>query len=276
MHYNLEFGGGLGDVLDQMYANGAYHTLRDLGEDDTATVYLITHNPFAAELFLNHPNRDRIKVEVLPYWHPDQDRAERTIRNMPPMGMNQYLPVKYGGVEFFPGPASVDLLRQVVPFDYLVLAAGAGMQERVLPDPVLHLILGTITALTNMPIYAIGRTYTREGRYEPVTDGYPTVVNWVDRLDVPGTCQLVQNAAGLITALDGAAWLARGCARTAGVSGVSLESSRAEQPRRSVAPRHPVEHDRTRHLRPSPYAGHPALPRHRRPCLTTTTAMTKG
>jgi hypothetical protein len=200
MHYNLEFGGGLGDVLDQMYANGAYHTLRDLGEDDTATVYLITHNPFAAELFLNHPNRDRIKVEVLPYWHPDQDRAERTIRNMPPMGMNQYLPVKYGGVEFFPGPASVDLLRQVVPFDYLVLAAGAGMQERVLPDPVLHLILGTITALTNMPIYAIGRTYTREGRYEPVTDGYPTVVNWVDRLDVPGTCQLVQNAAGLITA----------------------------------------------------------------------------
>lgn len=200
MHYNLEFGGGLGDVLDQLYAGGTYNVLRDLGPDDTATVYLITHNPFASELFAHHPHRDRITLEVFPYWTPDQDRTERTIRNMPPMGMNQFLPVKYGMIEFHPGPESTALLNQVSPHEYLVLAAGAGMQERVLPDAVLHDIVSTVTALTNMPIYAIGRSYERDGRHEPVVEGYPTVVNWVDRLDVPGTCQLVQNAAGLITA----------------------------------------------------------------------------
>lgn len=200
MHYNLEFGGGLGDILDQMYAGGAYNVLHDLGPDDTATVYLVTHNPFAAELFAHHPHRDRITVEALPYWPPSEDRAERTKRNMPPMGMNQYLPLRYGTVQFYPSPESSALLGQVTPYDYLVLAAGAGMQERVLPDDVLHEILTTITALTNMPIYAIGRSYERDGRHEPVADGYPTVVNWIDRLDVPGTCQLVQHAAGLITA----------------------------------------------------------------------------
>jgi hypothetical protein len=200
MHYNLEFGGGLGDVLDQMYANGAYNVLRDLGHEDTATVYLITHNPFAAELFAHHPHRDRITVEVLPYWTPDQDRAERTRRNMPPMGMNQHLPHKYGSIDFFAEPESAALVSQVEPLQYLVLAAGAGMSDRVLPNSVLKLILDTVTAKTSLPIYAIGRTFERAGRYEPLVEGYASVVNWVDRLDVPGTCQLVRTAAGLITA----------------------------------------------------------------------------
>src|SRR5437773_1411884 len=70
MHYYIEYGGGLGDVLVQMHAGGSYHLLDHLSPGDRATVVLITHNPHARELFDYHPRADQFEVRDLGYTSP--------------------------------------------------------------------------------------------------------------------------------------------------------------------------------------------------------------
>jgi len=65
MHHHFEFGGGLGDIFSQIYFYTGYRQLTWLAEDDTATVVLITHNPFARELFAWLPTAQRIEVRCL-------------------------------------------------------------------------------------------------------------------------------------------------------------------------------------------------------------------
>lgn len=195
----MEFGGGLGDILDQLYRDGTYNVLQRLSEHERADIYLVTHNPFAHELFAHHPKRAYMTVHSCGYWPPERDAYERDVRNMPAHGMNKYLPVVPGRIEFFPSPASVAVLQDVEP-EYLVVAAGAGMAHRVLPDWLVDVVVRQLTAVTGMPIYFIGRTYDRDGRHEPTPPKDPQVVNLIDRLDIPGTCELVRNAKALVTA----------------------------------------------------------------------------
>lgn len=198
-HYVLEFGGGLGDMLYQCYQEGAYNVLRDLEPDDTADVNLVVHNPAAPELFEWHPKRSQMRVQYHGYWSPANDEYERRIRNLPPPGSNYALPSKDRQLTFYPSPADLLLLQSLAPKGYIVFAASAGTPDRIMPDVLQLRIIHRLLERTELPIVFVGRTYERDGRWEPVPIDHPRLHNLVDKLSLPGTCHLVQQAAGLVT-----------------------------------------------------------------------------
>lgn len=200
MHYYIEYGGGLGDVLHQMYQNFSYNVLDHLGRFDTAEISLITHNPHVVELFKWHPNAGKITVTDYGYWSPAQDAEKRKQHNLPPHGANGQLPVFPGPIKFYPDPEEqhlVDMLKG--RRGYFVMSAAAGLQERSIPDEIIDKILFYFSGC-GMPMVAIGRNYERHGRKErefgPMSELF--IFNMIDRLSVPGTAAIVQNSLGVI------------------------------------------------------------------------------
>jgi ADP-heptose:LPS heptosyltransferase len=198
MHYVLEFGGGLGDVLYQLYERGAYNVLRDLQPGDTADVWIVSHNPHVGELFQWHPKREQLNVRQVGYWSPDQDRERRRTLGMPSPHSNSLLPAKDTLMEFHVCPdelAYVQRLESLAP--YVLVAAGAGLPDRNIPDSVVETILNNL----DCNVILVGRSYDRLGRYESLKGvSGPRIENAIDRLSVPATARLVQQASGLVTA----------------------------------------------------------------------------
>lgn len=195
----LEYGGGLGDMLYQMYERGSYNHLRDLAPGEHATVHLIVHNPSAPEVFQHHPKRHQMTVLHHGYWSPADDVQERAARGLPPAGSNWYLTPKESCVEYYPHPSDEPILEQLSE-PYLVIAPAAGTPDRTIPDKQRAFIYEYLLAHTSYLLLVTGRTYDRDARYEPAVPAHPRIVNAVDKLSVPGACRAVQQAQGLVTA----------------------------------------------------------------------------
>ncbi len=106
-HYYVEYAGGLGDIFQQMYAHGTYSALEHLANDEAATVTLITHNPFASELFANHPKKNQLEVNAPGYWLPEEDEVNRRRLRLPPFSSRAYAPgpaPRHGPVTYLSEP----------------------------------------------------------------------------------------------------------------------------------------------------------------------------
>ena len=221
--YYLEFGGGLGDVFNQMYSRGTYNVLRDLGPEEEARVCLVTHNPFVWELFDNHPKRKQMLIEDLGYWHTaEENKVNRATHAMPEPGANGLLPEKDKSIRFYPMPEDRKVFDEVYKAGsgpWVVLAATAGLSDRSIPESILLDVLPKLEAAGCL-VLVVGRDYDRHGRKEfvpyfnPGRKEFvpyfnPRMLNLVNRLSVPGTAWLVQVCAGLVTchsALNILAW----------------------------------------------------------------------
>lgn len=206
MHFALEYGGGLGDIFTQLYHRGSYNLLQQLQPGDTADVYLVTHNPYARELFTLHPKANQLTVHDLGYWPPADDAAMRRIHQMPPAGMNGRLPSMPPAITFYPTSHDAVALDTVVGTRYVVVAPSAGTADRFIPCELLaaHILPGLVAR--GLTPVLVGRTYDRAvhdpaiARQEFTHPDYPGVLNFVDRLSVPGTAALLQQATGVVTA----------------------------------------------------------------------------
>ena len=201
-HYTLEFGGGLGDIFDQLYYRGAYNILRDLESQDTANVLLVTHNPHAKELFEWHPKRMQFEVQALGYWLVEDDTRIRAERGLPPAGSNGFLPVRDSVIEYHPNPEDRKLLKKHVQGKRcIVLSPGAGTQDRTIPWELLReeIIPRLLEVADRFQLVAVGRNYDRHGRTEYDFSEVPGVLDLTDQLSVPGTAWLVARASGLLT-----------------------------------------------------------------------------
>jgi ADP-heptose:LPS heptosyltransferase len=208
MHYYTEFGGGLGDVFNQIYTRGTYPTLEHLAPNDRVDIVLICHNPSAEELFKWHPNRHQFNIHAPGYCHP-RDYAEfRQRHNLPTKNPN--LPITVADatdIHFFVSETEEAYLQYLPP--YVVLAPGAGERTRNIPDDILYQIQMQILANTDLFIMHVGRNYARGSHVEPKVLEHGRVINVVDKLSVPATARLVHNSMGLITchsALNLLAW----------------------------------------------------------------------
>ena len=199
-HYDIEFGGGLGDVFAQCYHNNSLNLFADMGPEDTATVFFVCSNPFAGELFTHHPRASQIKVHQLGYWSVEEDAHYRTKYSMPASGSVFRVPYMPGPVRFFPWPEDRVAIERLDPANTIVVAASAGLPDRNIPSELLERIVTQLLETTPYTIAYTGRTFDRHGRVEvqPHTDN-PRVVNLIDVLSVPGTAQLVQWCRGLVT-----------------------------------------------------------------------------
>jgi hypothetical protein len=208
MEVYLEYGGGLGDILYQIFHDDGYERLTELGTADRATVVLITHNPHAKELFEFHPQAGRIEVRVPGYWPPHQDREMRAAHGLrhPPSrgGPPRARPV------FHAPPADRELLSQLEGRPYVLFSASAGLPDRDIPAPLLRELVALVRAEGLLPVF-VGRNYERFGRRERRPVG-PAVVDLIDRLTVPGVAAALDGALGAVcchSAVNMLAWLLR-------------------------------------------------------------------
>src|SRR5436853_2636939 len=208
MDYYLEYGGGLGDVLYQMYQNGWYNVLSEMGPDAHATVALISHNPHVRELFDYHPKARQIEVKYLGYWLPEDDGVMRERHGLP--AAKPAMPASHQAMKFHPAPDDLPVLELLRGRRYVVFSVSAGLSERDLPGALVKALVSQAQARQWLPVF-VGRNYNRHGRceYRPANgDG----LNLIDKLTVPGVACVIQDAAGVIcchSAINILAWLLR-------------------------------------------------------------------
>jgi len=217
----LEYGGGLGDVLAQLFYKGSYNRLRDLGPEATAKVALVSHNPFVRELFEWHPKRAQIEVVECGYWHGvEAEVAGRHKFGLPAAGALYRLVDRDRpkDLEFYPSAEDLAVLEELLKSEtrnpkpegnpkseirspkIIVLALAAGLPDRNVPDDLAGGIVTRLVAAGYLPVL-VGRTYERHGRSEEHRRRCPQwgAVDLVDRLSVPGVCRLVQTSVGMVT-----------------------------------------------------------------------------
>lgn len=208
MHYYLEYGGGLGDLFYQMYEGNSYSLLDELKVDDRATVTLITHNPYARELFDFHPKARQFEVKDIGYWMPEQDREMRKRYGLPQRKPS--LPVSHRAVQFYAAPGDLPILKWLEGKAYLLFSVSAGLRERDFPEELVEALLNLAQANALLSVF-VGRNYARFDRQE-FRPQRGNTLDTIDRLTVPGVARVVQNALGVIcchSAINMLAWLLR-------------------------------------------------------------------
>jgi hypothetical protein len=230
--YYMEFGGGLGDVIHQMFT-GPYGLLDTLQTGQTAEVNLVCHNPGAREMFEWHPKRGQFTLRDHGYWDGADDEAKRKEFGMPPAGTqlrrgDNWDPIQFrpaGSVRFNPRPDEIEeantedgspllhaerrwksQLRQVTgpPKRFVLIAPGAGEADRDLPDVFVKEIIRLLGEAKFIPVL-VGKNYARHGRRER---HYPGCADLIDTLTAPATALLAQKAAGVVACHSALAVLA--------------------------------------------------------------------
>ena len=120
MRYYAEFGGGLGDVFQQIFTQGLYAGLMHLGAGDVAEVAIISHNPHVKELFEWHPNRAKMSVRDLGYWLGAQDAEMRRRNYLPPYSSTNPMVMRdmTTAPMFYPSLEDLSVLKEELGADY--------------------------------------------------------------------------------------------------------------------------------------------------------------
>jgi len=202
MRYYAEFGGGLGDVFQQIFTQGLYTGFSRLADSDTVEVAIISHNPHVSELLAWHPNRKQMEVREFRYWLAEQDSDMRRQHGLPPYrGTGEVYVLKDTECQptFYPSPGDVrGLAGGTDTGNAIIFSTCAGLPDRDIPAPIVTHLAGMAIEAGFIPVF-VGRTYERFERGERWRDSVPPgCVNLIDRLSVPGVARLVQSCVGVV------------------------------------------------------------------------------
>lgn len=200
---HLEYSGGLGDVLWELYRNDSFNSLNNLKPDERARVVLICTNPHAAELFTHHPKANQIDVTVFSDWL-DNDQNLRKLNNLPDQnGIDQlpYVRPESVLIKFTPSSEDITQFEMIGDEPFVLISATAGTPERNIPKEILKQIVSSLVEKNIKPIF-VGRNYYRlcdRKELESIEEFGCGTINMIDRLTVPGTCFLLNHSLGLVT-----------------------------------------------------------------------------
>ena len=208
----IEFGGGLGDIINQMFRTTNYRYFETITERTMAL--LICHNPYATEIFKYHPKKDLIEVRLEPWSHPRE--AETKIRK--PLCSEGYFRRKplmrqNVGIKIYSSLEDKKLLESIEG-KYAVIQPYAGTRERDVPAGIINTTSKYLADKYNLKSVIIGRSYIRERANHSeeigaIFDSNENVINMIDTLTVPGTIEAVSNCAlffGSHSSMNIAAW----------------------------------------------------------------------
>ena len=193
MNKYFEFGGGLGDVINQIYRYGKYQYLDTLNENKKARVALICHNPFAEELFKWHPKRPFFTLKQFPYWHVSENEKYRSLYELP--ASSDFLDKSNSEIILYESEEDKKTLSYFLNQKFIVISASAGEKNRNIPTDILNLISSKLKEL-GIVLVSVGRDYNRANREEIKVFNSENLIN---KLSVPGTLKLISLSNGLIT-----------------------------------------------------------------------------
>lgn len=197
----IEVRGGLGDIFIALHDTAAYEELGTLGPDDRARITIISHNPFADELFKWHPRAPQIEILksqhfFMPPYNNPRIRREAGIPELPPAPR---APRTRAPILFYPSPEDLRILAADLPREpFLAIAptaSGMEIENRNFPLEILvHLCAAARTR--RIPVVFLGRTYQgphapKAALRRPQSLG---IVDFTDRLSVPGTAEVLKRS----------------------------------------------------------------------------------
>jgi hypothetical protein len=184
----VEFGGGIGDLVNDIYRYDAFSSLQGMPTGSYAKVGLICHNPHAKELFQFWPGGHLLEVHDYGYWTPEEDAGYRAANAMPPKPKNVSRP-EWAVFSFHNHPSDEDALS-ILPDEYIVFSVSAGTSDRNIPRRITERIMGDM-AESGMPWdVSVGRSYERNGKSEDLVN---TSLILIDELSLPATFNVVKD-----------------------------------------------------------------------------------
>ncbi len=202
----IELRGGLGDCFIGLHETMAHEEIEALKSDERARVTIISHNPFADEIFRWHPKSPQIEIVKSrhffnpPYNNP-RIRKEAGIPEQPPP---QRPPRARAPIQFYPSPEDLELIESTLPKrPFLAIAptsSGMEIENRNIPPPIIAKICAA--SKRRVPVVFLGRTYSgpHARKDAPRRPADPGIVDLTDRLSVPGTASVVKRARATVCA----------------------------------------------------------------------------
>lgn len=210
VHRYCEFGGGLGDILNGVFLTDQYVNLDSLQLHERAKVCVASHNPFAKELFLWHPKRDRIDLMDVGYWLPGDDEKNRARLGLPTNRHVTLRPNPHPNVTFYPSPEDLPKIHHTKELGkYIVFSTVAGEPFRDIPLSLAEAAIN-LCIEAGFKVILVGRNYDRFGRKEHRFSPRNGLVDMIDLLTVPGTAALLVGSSGVFCCFSSIAILAWG------------------------------------------------------------------
>lgn len=202
----LEFPcGGIGDIFYWMWNDGKYANLEHLKKGEFAVVINRCRTPGIEEFFRWHPKRDQINYHDLREFPRDSMNAEdRKALGVPePSG---HVPMT-NQPHFFPSPEDAKLLQAWKGRRYIVFAMSGSYPEKNVPPAIAERIVDALIE-KGLEVAVIGKNYTRmvsidnkivgNKRHEERLIPRAGITDLIDQLTIPGACEFVRQAAGVI------------------------------------------------------------------------------
>lgn len=187
----IEFGGGLGDVINQCYRFGGYSYLSKTAEK--TAVLIFCHNQFCVEIFNQHANAVNFEIKYQHY--PTFPVAESIRQDMHRNGYVRTTPPvnhKAEDIKFYPTPADM-LVLESLPANYVSFQPFSGTSDRDIPPQQIQAIDEFLSSI-NIPLVMIGRNYDRTHKTSKEGTDSKTIISTIDKLSVPGTIELVKRS----------------------------------------------------------------------------------
>ena len=198
----FEYGGGLGDVINQIFRSCSYQCLETLDGMDRATIGLICHNIHVKEIFENHPKRDFFEAKLVPYFHgvPNETSVRMEHGIDLPVNFPQRcdLPITFYNLE-----SDAEFVNKLAGKKYVVLLPNAGQSDRSFSQEMFQEICEFILEKTpDLNIVYIDRTYERVLRINVKYSDFENerFYNFCDLVSVPATINLIKASSGVISA----------------------------------------------------------------------------
>ena len=199
---NVEFAGGIGDVILRCHQTDAYKRLDDLPMNKEVAILDFTHSPHAKEVALWHPCAPRMRIFDFGYTREWNRKEWRDSMNIPPIRVHR--PMDYE-VKYHTAPNDREALVEAATMPAFVVFAMTGSEDRRnVPVELIEKMVG-ICAHKGLMVALVGKTYGKrsEGKYhlrrEPEIK-HDNLVSFVDRLSVPGVGALVQMSQAAVVA----------------------------------------------------------------------------
>lgn len=198
--YIIQWGGGLGDIFNNLYKSGQYAALAFLHPDVKVSVLLFCHSPGAVEIFKYHPKRNQLDVKNFGF--QKQEDLIRTLKEHDAFKIPR-LRGTHGPVHWYPFPEDKEYIDLLKDKRYVIFSTTSSDPVRDIPRAVVDKLIKHFIKL-GYYIVPIGKNYIsvdghKSLRKEQEFPKHEKIINLIDKVSVPGTAVLVKNAVGTIT-----------------------------------------------------------------------------
>jgi ADP-heptose:LPS heptosyltransferase len=198
--YLLFWGGGLGDMFNNMYESGQYAALDHIPADRKVLILLACHNPSAEEIFANHPKRDQLIVKNIGF-HKSED-LQKILTSYNAFDLPA-CPKVNGPINWYLTPEDIDEIDKVRDKKYVVFSTTGSDPNKNIPIDIRNKLVDYFIEL-DYYVVPVGKNYISVDKHgmlrsEQEWPKHEKIIRLIDKLTVPATATILKNSVGTVT-----------------------------------------------------------------------------